>query len=119
MKICISNNWEIESLLISGVTIFLIIVGKYIHKLFPGALLVLVAGSIYSHLSDYKGPVVGEIPTGIPDLGFGLPWGSVDELFLSGIDPYNCFSFWSPVLHCLSHLICKNKRCVVTLRSPV
>ena len=59
--------------------------GKYIHKLFPGALLVLVAGSIYSHLSDYKGPVVGEIPTGIPDLGFGLPWGSVDELFLSGI----------------------------------
>ena len=79
------ENWEIESLLISGVTIFLIIVGKYIHKLFPGALLVLVAGSIYSHLSDYKGPVVGEIPTGIPDLGFGLPWGSVDELFLSGI----------------------------------
>ena len=79
------ENWEIESLLISGVTIFLIIVGKYIHKLFPGALLVLVAGSMYSHLSDYKGPVVGEIPTGIPDLGFGLPWGSVDELFLSGI----------------------------------
>lgn len=79
------ENWEIESLLISGVTIFLIIVGKYIHKLFPGALLVLVAGSIYSHLSDYKGPVVGEIPTGIPNLGFGLPWGSVDELFLSGI----------------------------------
>lgn len=79
------ENWEIESLLISGVTIFLIIVGKYIHKLFPGALLVLVAGSMYSHLSDYKGPVVGEIPTGIPNLGFGLPWGSVDELFLSGI----------------------------------
>ena len=79
------ENWEIESLLISGVTIFLIIVGKYIHKLFPGALLVLVAVSMYSHLSDYKGPVVGEIPTGIPDLGFGLPWGSVDELFLSGI----------------------------------
>ena len=79
------ENWEIESLLISGVTIFLIIVGKYIHKLFPGALLVLVAGSMYSHLSDYKGHVVGEIPTGIPNLGFGLPWGSVDELFLSGI----------------------------------
>ena len=79
------ENWEIESLLISGVTIFLIIAGKYIHKLFPGALFVLVGGSMYSHLSDYKGPVVGEIPTGVPNLGFGLPWGSIDELLLSGI----------------------------------
>ena len=79
------ENWEIESLLISGVTIFLIIAGKYLHKLFPGALFVLVGGSMYSHLSDYKGPVVGEIPTGVPNLGFGLPWGSIDELLLSGI----------------------------------
>ena len=79
------ENWEIESLLISGVTIFLVIAGKYIHKLFPGALFVLVGGSMYSHLSDYKGPVVGEIPTGVPNLGFGLPWGSIDELLLSGI----------------------------------
>ena len=79
------ENWEIESLLISGVTIFLIIAGKYLHKLFPGALLVLVGGSIYSHLGDYKGPVVGEIPTGIPNLGFVLPWSSIDELLLSGI----------------------------------
>ena len=79
------ENWEIESLLISGVTIFLIIAGKYLHKLFPGALLVLVGGSIYSHLGDYKGPVVGEIPTGIPNLGFELPWSSIDELLLSGI----------------------------------
>ena len=79
------ENWEIESLLISGVTIFLVIAGKYIHKLFPGALFVLVGGSMYSHLSGYKGPVVGEIPTGVPNLGFGLPWGSIDELLLSGI----------------------------------
>ena len=79
------ENWEIESLLISGVTIFLVIAGKYINKLFPGALFVLVGGSMYSHLSDYKGPVVGEIPTGVPNLGFGLPWGSIDELLLSGI----------------------------------
>ena len=79
------ENWEIESLLISGLTIFLIIAGKSLHKLFPGALLVLVGGSIYSHLGDYKGPVVGEIPTGIPKLGFELPWGSINELLLSGI----------------------------------
>ena len=79
------ENWEIESLLLSGVTIFLVIAGKYIHKLFPGALFVLVGGSMYSHLSGYKGPVVGEIPTGVPNLGFGLPWGSIDELLLSGI----------------------------------
>ena len=79
------ENWEIESLLISGVTIFLVIAGKYIHKLFPVALFVLVGGSMYTHLSGYKGPVVGEIPTGVPNLGFGLPWGSIDELLLSGI----------------------------------
>ncbi|MCH2415378.1 MAG: SulP family inorganic anion transporter [Acidimicrobiales bacterium] len=79
------ENWEIESLLISGVTIFLVIAGKYIHKLFPGALFVLVGGAMYSHLSGNTGPVVGEIPTGVPNLGFGLPWGSIDELLLSGI----------------------------------
>ena len=79
------ENWEIESLLISGITIFLVIAGKYIHRLFPGALFVLVGGSMYSHLSDYKGPVVGEIPTGMPDLGFGLPWGSINDLLLSGV----------------------------------
>jgi len=79
------ENWEIESLFLSGITIFLVIAGKHIHKLFPGALFVLVGGSMYSHLADYKGPVVGEIPTGMPSLGFDLPWSSIDELLLSGI----------------------------------
>ena len=79
------ENWEIESLFLSGITIFLVIAGKHIHRLFPGALFVLVGGSMYSHLADYKGPVVGEIPTGMPSLGFDLPWSSIDDLLLSGI----------------------------------
>ncbi|MDG2351453.1 MAG: SulP family inorganic anion transporter [Acidimicrobiales bacterium] len=79
------ENWEIESLLLSGITILLVISRKHIHKLFPSALFVLVGGSIYSHLTDYKGPVVGEIPTGMPNLGFDLPWSSIGDLLLSGI----------------------------------
>ncbi len=79
------DNWEPESVIIAGVTFFLVLTGKYIHKLFPGALLVLVGGSIYSHITNYEGSVVGDIPTGMPDLGFDLPWNSTSELLLSGL----------------------------------
>ncbi len=60
------DNWEPESVII-------------------GALLVLVGGSIYSHITNYEGSVVGDIPTGMPDLGFDLPWNSTSELLLSGL----------------------------------
>ena len=80
------DHWEAASVAIAVVTMALVLAGRQVvHRLFPGALLAVVGGVMISRIADYSGPVVGEVPTGLPDLSLDLPWGSTGTLLVGGV----------------------------------
>ena len=80
------DRWEAAALGIAVVTVLLVLAGRrVIHRLFPGALVAVGGGILVSRLADYGGPVVGDVPTGLPNLSLDLPWGSTGSLLVGGI----------------------------------
>ena len=51
----------------------------------PGALRAVAGGVGVSRITDYGGPVVGEVSTGLPDLSLDLPWGSTGSMLVGGV----------------------------------
>lgn len=80
------GGWETASLAIAATTVLLVLAGRrVVHRMFPGALIAVGGGVIVSRLTDYAGPVVGDVPTGLPALSLDLPWGSTGSLLVGGI----------------------------------
>ena len=80
------DNWEIASVGVAATTALLVLAGRrVVHRLFPGALLAVAGGVVVSRITDYGGPVVGEVSTGLPDLSLDLPWGSTGSLLVGGV----------------------------------
>ncbi|MEE2630756.1 MAG: SulP family inorganic anion transporter, partial [Actinomycetota bacterium] len=80
------GGWETASLAIAATTVLLVLAGRrVVHRMFPGALIAVGGGVIVSRLTDYAGPVVGDVPTGLPSLSLDLPWGSTGSLLVGGI----------------------------------
>ena len=77
--------WNPTAIVISVLTIVVIVGGRRISPTFPGVLLAVIGATIYSVIVDYSGPVVGEIPTGLPPFSLALPWDRVGELLVPGI----------------------------------
>ncbi len=78
--------WETASVAIAAATVLLVLAGRrVVHRMFPGALIAVGGGVIVSRLTDYSGPVVGDVPTGLPVLSLDLPWGSTGSLLVGGI----------------------------------
>jgi len=80
------GGWEMASLAIAATTVLLVLAGRrVVHRMFPGALIAVGGGVIVSRLTDYAGPVVGDVPTSLPSLSLDLPWGSTGSLLVGGI----------------------------------
>ena len=79
------GQWEGRSVVIAALTVLLVLGGRRLHRLFPAALVAVAGGVAFSRLTDYDGPVVGDVPTGFPDLGLDLPWGSTGSVLVAGI----------------------------------
>ena len=80
------DHWEIASVGVAATTALLVLAGRrVVHRLFPGALLAVAGGVVVSRITDYGGPVVGEVSTGLPDLSLDLPWGSTGSLLVGGV----------------------------------
>ena len=79
------DSWESTALGLSALTVAVVAGSRRIHVLVPGVLVAAVAGSAFSVLSGYAGPVVGEIPGGLPPLSLDLPWERLPQLILPGI----------------------------------
>lgn len=79
------GEWDLEPMLIGLVTIVLMLGGRKMHKLFPGVLVAVILGVIYSQLNDYDGKIVGTIPEGWPPFSLDLPWGDLPSLLIGGI----------------------------------
>ena len=78
------GEWSGISLLLSVGTIAIVLGGKRIHPAFPGVLVAVVVGSLFSRLAGYEGGTVGMVPTGFPPITLRLPWGQVQHLLVPG-----------------------------------
>ncbi len=79
------DDWGIGAVVIATVTVLLVLGGRRLHRLFPGALVAVVGGVAFARITGYEGPVVGSVPTGFPDIGLDLPWGSTGSLVVAGV----------------------------------
>ena len=77
--------WEATAVGLSAVTLLLVLGGRRIHPLFPGVLVALVGGLLFSVVSDYAGPVVGSMAAGLPPLTLDLPWRDLPALLVPGV----------------------------------
>jgi len=80
-----TGSWSIESSAIGVATLAVIIIGRRIHALFPGVLIVVAAGIGYSLATGYDGAVIGQVPALYPSISLSLPWSSLPHLIFPGM----------------------------------
>lgn len=76
--------WELTSVVLALAVLVAVFGGRRLHPLFPGVLFAAAGAIVFSELTHYGGPVVGQIPSGLPPVSFDLPWGAVPTLLVSG-----------------------------------
>lgn len=74
--------WEPASIGLSLATVAIVFGGRRLHRLFPGILVAVGVGVAYSVIAGYSGITVGTLPTSLPPLSLGLPWGSFSALLV-------------------------------------
>ena len=74
--------WEITSIVLSLGTAAVILGGRRLYRVFPGVMVAVVLGIVYSVLAGYGGPVVGSLPSGLPPLSLDFPVGSLLTLIV-------------------------------------
>lgn len=79
------GEWSLEAVVLAGITVALVLGGRRVHRMFPGVLLAVIGGLVYSRASDYDGPTVGKLPERFPDLSLDLPWDDLGALVVPGI----------------------------------
>ncbi|HIG24440.1 MAG TPA: SulP family inorganic anion transporter [Acidimicrobiia bacterium] len=79
------GQWGFRSLAFAGVTVVLMLGGRRMHRLFPGALVAVLGGVIWVKVVGFGGPVVGTIATGFPPLSLDLPWDQTGTVLVSGV----------------------------------
>jgi len=78
------GEWEGTAIVLSVITIVLVAGGRRIHRLFPGVLIAVLIGLLYSTVADYGGLVVGDVDLNLPGSPFNLPWGNFWSLIVPG-----------------------------------
>ncbi len=78
-------SWNLAALALTVLTVTITLFARRIHPLFPGALVAVLGGVLFSVLAGYRGPIVGDIPGSLPPVTFALPWGLLPVLFLPGV----------------------------------
>jgi len=79
-----AGEWETTAIVLSVMTVALVAGGRRIHRLFPGVLIAVAIGIIYSVAADYGGLRVGDVDLSFPGSPLDLPWGDVWSLLVPG-----------------------------------
>lgn len=79
------REWNLTAMSIAGITAVLVIVGKRMHRLFPGILITVVLGVVINRVAGLGVETVGPIPQGLPSVSLRLPWPSLAQLVVPGI----------------------------------
>ena len=78
------GEWEIASLVIAVIVVAVVAFGRRLHPLFPSVLVAVVGALIWSVVTNYSGPIVGEVPAGMPPFSLALPWSRATDLAVAG-----------------------------------
>ena len=78
-------EWQGPALALSLITVVVVLGARRIHRLFPGVLLVVVGSVVWSDVTDYDGPTIGELPGGFISISVDLPYGELGSLVVAGI----------------------------------
>ncbi len=79
------SGWQSMAVVLSVTTLILVLGGRKLHALFPGVLVAGAVGVGVSLVTGYSGPVVGDVPTGLPPFSLDLPWGALPSLLVPGV----------------------------------
>ena len=79
------ENWRPAAFLLSLLTFVLVRFGNRVHPLFPGVLVAVVLGILYSSFLGYGGERVGQVPAGLPPLQLLQPWAALPKLLVGGV----------------------------------
>ena len=79
------GSWNLVAFALTVLTVAITLLARRVHPLFPGALVAVLGGVVYSAFGGYQGPVVGDIPGALPPLSLALPWGLVPALVVPGV----------------------------------
>jgi sulfate permease, SulP family len=77
-------RWSRVDVLLGAGALVLMLAGRRLTRLFPAALLAVVAATTWSALTDYRGHVVGQIELALA-LPTGLPLGESGQLLLPAV----------------------------------
>ena len=79
------DSWNLTALVLTVLTVTVTLLARRIHPLFPGALVAVLGGVLFSVLAGYQGPIVGDIPGSLPPISLALPWGLLPGLVVPGV----------------------------------
>ena len=79
------GEWNLIALSLTVLTVVITLSARSIHPLFPGALVAVIGGVVFSLLAEYEGPTVGTIQGGAPPLTLALPWRHLPALVFPGV----------------------------------
>ena len=79
------GSWNLAALALTVLTVAITLLARRIHPLFPGALVAVLGGVLFSALGGYQGPIVGDIPGSLPPISLALPWGMFPALVVPGV----------------------------------
>jgi sulfate permease, SulP family len=78
------GDWDPAALAFSAGALAIVVLGRRIHRFFPGVLVALLGGIVAGSLLGDPVDTVGNIPTGLPELGLDLPYGELPGLLVPG-----------------------------------
>jgi len=78
-------EWNLAAIGLSVATAALIVGGKRIHSAFPGVVLVVIVGVIIGRTDLYPAPLVGAVPSGLPEVSFDFFWSAIPSLLVPAI----------------------------------
>ncbi|HEX6249427.1 MAG TPA: SulP family inorganic anion transporter [Nocardioidaceae bacterium] len=78
------SEWSWVSIAVGAFAMVAMIGGRKLSPLFPGALVAVVATTLWSSLTDYDGSTVGDIQAAFT-LETSLPWGDIPSLLLPAL----------------------------------
>lgn len=70
---------------LATMTVVVMVVGRRLHRLFPGVLVAAVAGMLISEHTSFDGALIGQVPSGLPSLSLDLPWSATGSLALAAV----------------------------------
>lgn len=79
------GDWNPQSMMLAAITITLFLGGRKLHPLFPGVLIAVIIGIVWSSTLDYDAATVSDVPEGLPPFSLDLPWDEIPTLLVGAL----------------------------------